>query len=318
MLSLQIIESGFRSVHDQISAFITRLDGRDCREDSWDYEHGSGGGVTRVWEQSTLLEKGGVNFSAIQGTRLPASAATQFRIPEGTPFAATGVSLVMHPWNPYVPTIHMNIRYFEAGAVGWFGGGIDLTPYYPVRNDVIAFHRALQRLCEDCGQDYAACKSACDDYFYIPHRREMRGVGGIFFDHLRGEPQMAFDFAMKLGNAFPRLYEPIVAANRNAPYTDRERAFQALRRGRYAEFNLVYDRGTRFGLQSGGRIESILMSMPPVAAWAYDWCPEPGSPEANLADEFSRPQRLGRTGSRTTIDNPAQAVGVRCTAFRRS
>jgi coproporphyrinogen III oxidase len=290
MLPLETIETGFRAVQDHISAFMVGSDGRAYREDVWSYEHGSGGGVTRVWEQANLLEKGGVNFSAIRGAQLPSSAATQFKIPEGTPFAATGVSLVMHPWNPQVPTIHMNIRYFEAGDVWWFGGGIDLTPYYPVKADVIAFHRALKELCDRSCQDYAAHKKACDEYFYIPHRQEARGVGGVFFDHLRGAKLETFDFVKALGMAFTALYGPIVAANRDKPHTEAQRAFQVMRRGRYAEFNLVYDRGTRFGLQSGGRIESILMSMPPAAAWLYDWRPEPGTAEAELVEYYLKPK----------------------------
>ena len=284
------IAASYREVHDSISAFLAEQDGKRYREDKWDFDRGTGGGVTRIWENANLIEKGGVNFSAIHGASLPQAAATAFKIEAGTPYFATGVSLVIHPHNPHVPTIHMNIRYFEAGAMWWFGGGIDLTPYQPVREEVVAFHRGLKDLCEGCGEDYEKHKKTCDDYFYIKHRGEMRGVGGIFFDHLREDKAKHFQLTTALGNAFNDLYRPLIAANRTKPFTAAQRDFQLYRRSRYVEFNLVYDRGTLFGLQSGGRIESILMSLPALASWRYDWSPEPGSPEHELTTVYLQPQ----------------------------
>jgi coproporphyrinogen III oxidase len=286
----QQIEAGLREVHDHIADYLSEADGHRYREDRWDYEKGSGGGVTRIWEHSELIERGGVNFSAIRGDSLPGAAASQFKIPEGTPFFATGVSLVVHPWNPHVPTIHLNVRHFSAGEMWWFGGGVDLTPNYPVKAQVIAFHVALKKLCEAHEQDYAAHKAECDDYFLIRHRRETRGIGGLFFDHMRNNKAKDFEFIKAVGHAFPDLYRPIVDANRDKSHTDDERQFQLYRRSRYVEFNLVYDRGTLFGLQSGGRIESILMSMPAQACWRYDWHPEPGTREAELTDVYLKPQ----------------------------
>ena len=284
------IADGLRGVHDHITDFLTESDGNACREDRWDYDKGSGGGVTRIWEHSDLIERGGVNFSAIHGDSLPSAAASRFDIPDGTPFFATGVSLVVHPWNPHVPTIHMNVRHFAAGDLWWFGGGIDLTPVYPVKDQVISFHRALRTLCESHDQDYAEHKAECDDYFLIRHRGETRGVGGLFFDHMRDDKAKDFEFIQALGHAFPDVYRPIVDANRDTPQTEEERDFQLFRRSRYVEFNLVYDRGTLFGLQSNGRIESILMSMPAEARWRYDWHPEPGTREAELTDVYLKPQ----------------------------
>ncbi|MCL4694287.1 MAG: oxygen-dependent coproporphyrinogen oxidase [Candidatus Hydrogenedentes bacterium] len=290
MPGVDAIEAAFRDIQDRIARFLVEADGSAYREDRWSYEKGSGGGITRVWEGGPLIEKGGVNFSAIHGESLPASAATQFNIAPNTPFVATGVSLVIHPWNPHVPTIHLNVRYFEAGDLWWFGGGVDLTPYYPVREDVVAFHRALKQLCDACGEDYVTHKKACDEYFFIRHRDETRGVGGLFFDHLRHDKERHYEFVCALGNGFPSLYRPLIERHRDAPYTDAQRDFQCYRRSRYVEFNLVYDRGTLFGLQSGGRIESILMSMPAVAKWRYDWRPEPGTPEAELTEVYLKPQ----------------------------
>jgi coproporphyrinogen III oxidase len=284
----QTVTAAFRAVQDHICAFLSAED-RPYREDAWNYESGAGGGLTRVWEDGPLLEKGGVGFSAIEGASLPQSAATQFKIPPGTPFYATGVSLVMHPRNPHVPTIHLNIRYFEAGEVWWFGGGIDVTPFYPVEAQVVAYHRALRDLCGAHGRDYAAYKEACDAYFFLKHRNEVRGVGGLFFDHLRDDRAGALAFTQALGRAFPDLYRPFLAG-RDAPVTERQRDFQLYRRSRYVEFNLLWDRGTLFGLQSGGRTESILMSMPPLAKWVYGFQPEPGSPEELLTGHFLKPR----------------------------
>ncbi len=289
------IAAAFREVQDGISNFLDSED-KPHREDLWDYARekggskgGGGGGCTRVWEEGPLLEKGGVGFSKIQGASLPASAATQFQIPPGTPFTATGVSLVMHPRNPHVPTIHMNIRYFEAGDVWWFGGGVDLTPYYPVEPFVIGFHRALRDLCAVHGQDHATHKRACDEYFFLKHRGEARGVGGLFFDHLRVNADQDFAFTLGLGRLFKDLYRPFFAG-RNQPVTEKQREFQLYRRSRYVEFNLLQDRGTLFGLQSGGRTESILMSMPPLARWIYGFQPDSGSDEDRLTAYFLQPQ----------------------------
>ncbi len=283
------IQAGFRTVQDQISNFLSDQDGVGYSEDCWDYAKGTGGGITRVWERASLIEKGGVNFSAIQGASLPASAATQFELPEGTPFLATGVSLVIHPWNPHIPTIHMNVRYFEAGDIWWFGGGVDLTPYYPDRKQVIAFHKGVRGVCEESGEEYPMHKQACDEYFFLKHRDEMRGIGGIFFDHLNTDKAKNLDFCLRLGRAFPELYRPCIEAGRDRAFTPEQREFQLYRRGRYVEFNLVYDRGTLFGLQSQGRTESILMSLPAEAHWKYDWHPKPGTPEAELAEVYLKP-----------------------------
>jgi coproporphyrinogen III oxidase len=282
------VTDAFRGVQDHICAFLSAED-KPFREDAWNYASGQGGGITRTWEDGPLLEKGGVGFSAITGSSLPPSAATQFAIPPGTPFYATGVSLVMHPRNPHVPTIHMNVRYFEAGEVRWFGGGVDLTPYYPAEAQVVGFHKALRDLCARHGRDYAAWKEACDAYFFLKHRGEARGIGGIFFDHLRDDKDKDFAWAEALGRAFPDLYRPFLSG-RDLPVSERQRDFQLYRRARYVEFNLLWDRGTLFGLQSGGRTESILMSMPPLAKWAYGWSAEPDSPEARLTDYFLKPK----------------------------
>jgi coproporphyrinogen III oxidase len=280
----------FLDIQDHICDFVVDAEGALYHEDLWDYDKGEGGGRTRVWEAGNVLEKGGVNFSAIQGTSLPESAATAFKIPADTAYTAMGVSLVLHPWNPFIPTIHMNVRYFSAGDVWWFGGGVDLTPYYPVKDEVIAFHCMLRDLCERHQESYLTHKATCDDYFTIIHRGEMRGVGGIFFDHLNTDKSRNAAFVNDLGKTFTELYRPFVQNHRDAPYENRHREFQLVRRARYAEFNLVYDRGTKFGLQSNGRIESILMSMPRLAAWHYNWQAEPNSPEEELITYYLQPQ----------------------------
>lgn len=295
--SSESIQDAFRAIQDHISAFLRTEDGSAYREDAWDYPEGEGGGTTRIWERGKAIERGGVNFSAIRGSGLPRSATTAFEIEANTPFLATGVSLVVHPWNPFVPTIHMNVRYFEAGSRWWFGGGIDLTPYYPQLDDVVAFHRQLKRTCDEAGGDYAADKRRCDDYFFIPHRGEARGVGGVFFDHLCEDKTRHFSYVTRLGMAFPSLYGPFWEKYKHTPYSEREREFQLYRRSRYVEFNLCYDRGTRFGLESSGRVESILMSMPATAIWKYDWQPAPGSPEEELSRFYLHPHdwlALGR------------------------
>jgi len=256
-----------------------------------------GEGLTRLVEEGALLERGGVGFSHVRGAALP-PAATQHR-PElaGAPFEAMGVSLVFHPRNPYVPTVHMNVRMLAAlpagrPAVTWFGGGMDLTPYYGFEQDASHFHRTCRDALAPFGNDkYARFKRWCDEYFFLKHRNEPRGIGGVFFDDFA---ELGFEqsFAMlrAVGDAFVPAYLPIVQRRRDTPYGERERDFQAYRRGRYVEFNLVWDRGTLFGLQSGGRTESILMSLPPIVKWRYDWQPEPGTPEARLYSDFLRPR----------------------------
>ena len=278
-------------------------DGKRFLRDAWQRPAGGaleGDGLTQLVEQGTLLERGGCNFSHVRGKALPPSA-TQHR-PElaGAPFEALGVSLVMHPVNPYVPTVHMNVRMLAARpasgeVVSWFGGGMDLTPYYGFEEDARHFHRtcadALAGIPSAEGELYPRFKRWCDEYFFLPHRNEPRGVGGIFFDDLNeGSFEHCFGLTQAVGDAFLAAYLPIAERRRALPYGERERDFQAYRRGRYVEFNLVWDRGTLFGLQSGGRTESILMSMPPVVAWRYDWKPAPGTPEARLYADFLRPR----------------------------
>ena len=258
---------------------------------------GGGGGESRILRQGAVLEQGGVGFSHVMGTGLPPSATQQRPELAGASFEAMGVSLVFHPKNPYVPTTHMNVRFFIAEKEGqdpvwWFGGGFDLTPYYPFLDDVIEWHRTAQRACAPFGDDvYARYKQWCDEYFYLKHRGETRGVGGLFFDDLSdGGFERSFALQRAVGDAFLDAYLPIMERRRNTPYGERERDFQLYRRGRYVEFNLVFDRGTHFGLQSGGRTESILMSLPPLVRWEYDWHPEPGSPEEVLYRDFLHPR----------------------------
>jgi coproporphyrinogen III oxidase len=283
-------------LQQRIVAAMQALDGGTFVVDDWTRDPAgplTGDGRTRVIENSDLLERGGCNFSHVLGRKLPPSA-TQHR-PElaGAPFEALGVSLVMHPRNPYVPTVHMNVRMFAAMPDGrepvvWFGGGMDLTPYYGFDDDAVHFHRCCHDALAPFGADlYPRFKRWCDEYFFLKHRQEPRGIGGIFFDDFS---ELGFDgsFAMlrAAGDAFLPAYQPIVERRRAWPHGARERDFQTYRRGRYVEFNLVFDRGTLFGLQSGGRTESILMSMPPVVSWRYDWHPEPGSPEALLTSHY--------------------------------
>jgi len=291
------VQEYMRGLQDRICEVLAGLDGGGTfREDAWERPEG-GGGRTRVLEEGALIERGGVNFSAVHGDRLPESATSRRPELAGQPFTAVGVSLVLHPWNPYVPTVHMNVRFFDAGTAWWFGGGADLTPYYGFVEDAQHFHRTLKDACDGFDPDhYPRFKAWCDDYFRIRHRDEMRGVGGIFFDDLTGDWDATFGFTRAVGDAFLESYVPIVRRRRDTAYGDRERQWQLLRRGRYVEFNLVYDRGTLFGLQSGGRTESILMSMPPQAAWRYDWQPESGTPEAELVETFLQPRDWLGTG----------------------
>ena len=293
---------------DKVKEYLLDLQDRLCdglaaeegdtafREDSWTREAG-GGGRSRVIENGEVFEKGGVNFSHVFGERLPASASAARPELAGRSFHAVGVSWVLHPRNPHVPTAHGNVRFFiaekeGAAPVWWFGGGFDLTPFYPVFEDVVHWHRVAQETCAPFGDDvYPRFKRWCDEYFTLHHRDETRGVGGLFFDDLNEwEFERCFAFQRAVGDAFLEAYVPIVRRRQATEYGKRERDFQAFRRGRYVEFNLVWDRGTLFGLQSGGRTESILMSMPPLAQWQYCWTPEPGSAEARLADEFLTPR----------------------------
>ena len=282
-------------LQDRICSALERADGGGrFHHDAWQRAEG-GGGQSRVLRDGALLEQGGVNFSHVMGSRMPPSA-TQHR-PElaGASFEAMGLSLVLHPKNPYVPTTHMNVRFFVADppggpAVWWFGGGFDLTPYYPFDADVLHWHRVARTACPD-EATYVAHKAWCDEYFYLRHRGETRGVGGLFFDDLNAWGfERCFAYQRSVGDAFLDGYLPIVERRRAAAFGERERQFQLYRRGRYVEFNLVYDRGTLFGLQSGGRTESILMSLPPLVRWEYDWHPEPGTPEARLYSDYLRPR----------------------------
>jgi coproporphyrinogen III oxidase len=258
---------------------------------------GGGGGISRVLKGGALIEQGGVNFSDVMGAELPASATQGREGLAGAPFAAMGVSLVLHPANPHVPTVHLNLRYFHAEPAGrepawWFGGGFDLTPYYGFEEDCVHWHRTAREACEPFGPEvYPRYKKWCDEYFFLRHRGEPRGIGGLFFDDLsEGGFERCFAFLQSVGDHFLPAYLPILRRRKDMPHGDRERDFQLYRRGRYVEFNLVWDRGTLFGLQSGGRTESILMSLPPLVRWRYNWRPEPGTPEARLYEEFLKPR----------------------------
>ncbi|MGA9470060.1 MAG: oxygen-dependent coproporphyrinogen oxidase [Candidatus Macondimonas sp.] len=271
-------------------------DGARFREDCWTRPEG-GGGQTRVLSEGAVMEQAGINFSHVLGGQLPPSATAQRPELAGCAFQALGVSLVFHPRNPHVPTTHANVRLFvaerpDAASIWWFGGGFDLTPYYPVHEDVLHWHRTARAACADYAPDaYDRFKRACDRYFYLPHRAETRGVGGLFFDDLNESGfERCFALLRQVGDHFWPAYSPILARRKDTPYGERERAFQLYRRGRYVEFNLVYDRGTLFGLQSGGRTESILMSLPPLARWTYDWHADPDSPEAVLTRDYLRPR----------------------------
>ncbi|MCX7557647.1 oxygen-dependent coproporphyrinogen oxidase [Xanthomonadaceae bacterium JHOS43] len=290
------VAAWLRDLQDRLCSTLAHADGKtDFIEDAWQREAG-GGGRSRVLKDGALFEQGGVNFSEVHGSALPPSASAHRPELAGAPWRALGVSLVLHPRNPYVPTTHMNVRYFEArpanaAPVWWFGGGFDLTPFYPLDEDVRHWHEVAQRTCAPFGEDvYADHKAWCDRYFFLKHRNEARGVGGLFFDDLnRWEFERCFEYTRAVGDAFLPAYLPIVERRRDTPYGERERQFQLYRRGRYVEFNLVWDRGTLFGLQSGGRTESILMSLPPQVRFEYGYAPEPGSPEARLAD-YLRPR----------------------------
>jgi len=274
------------------SALAAEDGGADFVEDSWDRPEG-GGGRSRVIKNGAVFEKGGVNFSHVDGNQMPASATAHRPELKGRDFEAMGVSLVMHPENPMVPTSHANVRFFIAEKEGeepvwWFGGGFDLTPYYGNDEDCIHWHRIAKEACEPFGEDvYARYKHWCDDYFFLKHRGEPRGIGGLFFDDLNELGfEQSFALMRAIGDAYVEAYLPIVQRRKNDPYGEKERDFQLHRRGRYVEFNLVFDRGTLFGLQTGGRTESILMSLPPEVRWDYNWAPEPGTPEAKLTEYY--------------------------------
>ena len=296
------VREWLRQLQDRIlEAFLHEDSVAELTEDAWE-RPGGGGGLTRVVADGDVIERGGINFSHVHGNALPPAATASRPELAGRAFHALGVSVVVHPLNPYVPTSHCNVRYFTADAPGetpvwWFGGGFDLTPYYGFESDVRDWHQAAFALCEEFGDDvYPRFKEWCDRYFFLEHRNEARGVGGLFFDDLN---QWGFErcerFARSIGNGYVDAYLPIVRRRRRTSWSNREREFQLMRRGRYVEFNLVYDRGTLFGLQSGGRTESILMSLPPLVRWCYDWKPAPGSAEAGLVERFLRPRNWLRT-----------------------
>ena len=292
-----VVKAFLLDLQHRICAGLEQLDGQaSFAADSWTRAEG-GGGTSRVLTQGAVFEQAGVNFSHVTGAAMPTSATAHRPELAGRSFEAMGVSLVIHPRNPYIPTTHANVRFFIAhkdGAdpVWWFGGGFDLTPYYPFEEDVREWHQSAKNLCQPFGDDvYPKYKTWCDEYFFLPHRNETRGVGGLFFDDLNQAGfDKSFDFMQAVGNGFLTAYAPIVERRKETPYGEREREFQLYRRGRYVEFNLVYDRGTLFGLQTGGRTESILMSMPPLVRWQYAYTPEAGSPEADLYDNYLKPR----------------------------
>lgn len=278
-------------LQERIAASMSKLEGRTFSRDEWKRPEG-GGGISRMLENGELLERAGVGFSDVKGEKLPSAASAHRPEIAGRRWEAMGVSLVFHPRNPYVPTVHMNVRFFVAGDAWWFGGGMDLTPYYAVEEDCAHFHRANKDALDAIDLSlYPRFKKQCDAYFFLKHRNEPRGIGGTFFDDFGdGGFEKSFSVMRAVGDALLPAYVPILERRRTTPYGEREREFQAYRRGRYVEFNLVWDRGTLFGLQSGGRTESILMSLPPLVKWRYDWKPDPGSPEAKLNDVLMPPR----------------------------
>jgi coproporphyrinogen III oxidase len=284
----QEVYEHFSGLQERILTALEVVDRKGFVRDSWQRPEG-GGGTTCIVEEGQVFERAGVNFSRVQGGSLPPSASASRPQLAGRAFDAMGVSVVLHPRNPFCPTVHMNVRFFSAGDTWWFGGGMDLTPYYGFEDDARHFHVTCKAALEDFGEDcYPRFKKWCDEYFHLRHRGEPRGIGGIFFDDLA--ESSSFDLAKSVGDHFLEAYVPLLERRKDLPFGKRERSFQAYRRGRYVEFNLVYDRGTLFGLQSGGRTESILMSLPPRAEWRYDWKPAPGSPEAKLYSDFLKPR----------------------------
>ena len=286
------VKTWLTSLQERIVSAAEKIDGKQFIRDSWERPEG-GGGVSRLIEEGNVLERGGVGFSHVKGMSLPPSAAANRPEVAGQPWEAMGVSLVFHPRNPYAPTVHMNVRFFtttstEHEPVWWFGGGMDLTPYYGFQEDAKHFHQTCHDALTVHGSGlHDRFKKWCDDYFYLKHRKEARGVGGVFYDDFNEAGfEKSFAMTQSVGDSFINAYLPLLERRKDMPYGERERDFQAYRRGRYVEFNLVFDRGTLFGLQSGGRTESILMSMPPIVKWRYDWHPEAGSPEAKLYTDF--------------------------------
>ena len=294
---------------DQIKKYLLSLQADICTQleqvdgqatfikDEWKKPNGAGNGLTRVLTKGSAFEQAGVNFSIVHGDNMPASATALRPELAGRSFTALGVSLVIHPNNPYAPTSHANVRFFVAEKDGedpiwWFGGGFDLTPYYGFDEDAVFWHQTAKTACDPFGEEvYQKYKKWCDDYFYMKHRDEQRGIGGLFFDDLNeGGFDQCFAFVRSVGDSYIKAYRPIIEKRKDMPFTDHERQFQLYRRGRYVEFNLVYDRGTLFGLQTGGRTESILMSLPPLVRWEYQYEPEPNSPEAQLYEKFLKPQ----------------------------
>lgn len=289
---IEKVKTWLTSLQERIVSAAEKIDGKQFIRDSWERPEG-GGGVSRLIEEGNVLERGGVGFSHVKGMSLPPSAAANRPEVAGQPWEAMGVSLVFHPRNPYAPTVHMNVRFFtttstEHEPVWWFGGGMDLTPYYGFEEDAKHFHQTCHDALALHGSDlHDRFKKWCDDYFYLKHRKEARGVGGVFYDDFNEAGfEKSFAMTQSVGDNFINAYIPLLERRKDTPYGERERDFQAYRRGRYVEFNLVFDRGTLFGLQSGGRTESILMSMPPIVKWRYDWHPEVGSPEAKLYTDF--------------------------------
>ena len=297
-MDIGAVETYLRTLQETLTATLEKLDGKArFTPDRWTRTEG-GGGESRVLKGGALFEQAGVNFSDVRGTSLPPSASAHRPELAGRAWRALGVSLVLHPLSPYVPTSHMNVRCFAAtkdgeAPVWWFGGGFDLTPYYGFEEDARHWHATAKAACDSSfgAEAYARYKKWCDEYFFLKHRNEPRGIGGLFFDDLNAEGfERSFAFMRSVGDHFLPAYVPIVEKRRGMTYGERERQFQLYRRGRYVEFNLVYDRGTLFGLQSGGRTESILMSLPPMVRWEYDWKPEPGSKEAELHEKFLKPR----------------------------
>lgn len=288
-VNINVVIEFLKSLQDQICASLEAADGSGkFIEDNWVREEG-GGGRTRVLTNGSVIEQGGVNFSVVSGDKLPPSATAHRPELAGRKWQACGVSLVIHPKNPFIPTSHANVRFFIAEKEGeapvwWFGGGFDLTPFYPFKEDVVHWHQTAKNICDPFGDDvYPKYKKWCDEYFYLKHRNEARGVGGLFFDDLnKWDFTQCFDFMKAIGAGFIDAYVPLIEKRKDTPYDENNRQFQLYRRGRYVEFNLVFDRGTLFGLQSGGRTESILMSMPPLARWEYNFQADPDSPEAAL------------------------------------
>jgi coproporphyrinogen III oxidase len=295
-MDAQAVHDYLEGLQASIADALQSIDGQPFRQDAWTRPEG-GGGRTRIIEEGNVFERAGVSLSRVQGRELPASASASRPHLAGRAYDAMGVSLVLHPRNPYCPTVHMNVRFFVATRAGepsiwWFGGGMDLTPYYGFEEDARHFHATCRAALDDLDPAYyPRYKRWCDEYFHLRHRAEPRGIGGVFFDDL-ADRDFPFSFSVmrSVGDHFLAAYTPILEKRKGLAFGEREREFQAYRRGRYVEFNLVYDRGTLFGLQSGGRTESILMSMPPHAAWRYDWKPERGSPEAQLYEYFLKPR----------------------------